>query len=257
MTVLNNPTLFTYRHGEFLQFMKNVLAIYGQYDNAALQLLDQVNALQSTTDALNAVFQPQLSSELTPELSNLDIRRDKALMGIKIYLESQLYQEEANRLAAAQNLLDNYRSHGDRIDKLSYQQETAVVNALLQDWSSEQLADDIVTLELTNWVEQLTQLNQDFDEKYVKRAQQTAPPAEIDAKRALIREAYLELSQRTAAFSLVSPDPVQYEKIIGMLNGLIDDYNNAVTQRLSGRGSDTEGSTPQTATTPVSETSAE
>ena len=245
---LNTPVLSNYRHGEFLQFMKNVLDIYAPFDAAALSIDAQVNALQTTTDAMDIVFQPQLGSEITPELTQLDDRRDKALIGIRAYIESHLYSEDSALFNAAQNLLDNYNSHGDKIYRLSYQQETAVVNALLQDWSAGHLADDVQTLGLTTWIALLTQLNKEFNDKYVKRAQETAPPAEIEAKRNIIREAYSELTRRTAAFSLVAADTVQYEKIISMLNSLIDDYNLAVTQRLSGRGSDTEGSTPDVPT---------
>ena len=252
--ILTTPTLSNYRHGEFLQYMKNVLQVYEPFDASALSIDAQVNALQSTTDALDAVFQQQLGSEITPELTQLDDRRDKALIGIKTYLESQLYREETDRYHAAENLLDNYRSHGDKIYRFSYQQETAVINAMLHDWSSGQLLTDTQTLGLTPWIDLLTQLNKDFNEKYVKRAQETAPPAEIEAKRAAIREAYSELTQRTLAFSLVAADPTPYQKIIGMLNGLTDDYNNAVTQRLAGRGSDTEGSTSETPTDTPAET---
>lgn len=242
MDTLNNPTLFNYRHGEFLQFMKNVLNVYAQFDTTALMLADKTSKLQIATDFLDEVFQPQLASELTPELSNLDARRDKALMGIKIYLESQLYREEPERLKAAQNLLANYASHGDRIDKLSYQQETAVLHAMLRDWNEDQLQHDKETLEITHWVDLLEVINKDFDHKYVKRAQETAPPAEIEDKRAKLREAYNDLTQDTIAYSRVAADKAPYLKIINMLNGLIDDYNLAVTQRLAGRSSDTENS---------------
>lgn len=251
MNSLSTPTLGHYRNGEFLQFMKNVLRVYQAFDTSTLLLADKVSVLQTATDAMDVVFQPQLAQELTPELFNLDTRRDKALMGIKIYLESQTYREESERLTAAQNLYANYISHGERIDKLSYQQETAVIDALLQDWSEGALLAAIQTLGLTDWVSLLTQLNQDFDAKYVQRAQQSPKPADILQKRSVIKTAYEELTEDTVAYSRVAADKTPYLAIINGLNGLIDDYNLAVTQRLTGKSTDTEGSTVETPTPTV------
>ncbi|MCC7521202.1 MAG: hypothetical protein IT220_06170 [Flavobacteriaceae bacterium] len=248
MNNLTTPNLFNYRHGEFLQFMKNVLKVYGQVDTATLSLADKASKLETFTRALDEVFQPQMAQELTPELSNLDLRRDKALMGIKIYIDSQTYREESERVMAAQNLFANYISHGERIDKLSYQQETAVIQAMLQDWREGNLLAATQVLDLTSWIDLLNQLNKEFDEKYVKRAQEAPQPAEMDQKRLAIKSAYEDLTMDTVAFSRVAADREPYLNIIKSLNGLIDDYNLAVTQRLAGRGTDTEGVQPETPT---------
>lgn len=242
MNLLSNPTLAAYRHGEFLQFMKNVLSVYSDFDLTSLLLADKANLLQENVSTMGSVFQPIMAHEITAELANLDNLRDKALMGIKAFLESQFYRDEEDILDAAQNLYDNYISHGERIDRLSYQQETAVINALLHDWEEPPLQTAVQTLQIGFWVEKLRLLNTDFNNKYVKRALETPPPAEIDAKRIAIKKAYEDLTSDTVAYSRVAADKTVYQTIIKNLNGLIDDYNTAVAQRLAGRGTDTEGS---------------
>ena len=62
------------------------------------------------------------------------MRRNKALMGIKLHLNSFSYSEETEIVKVACSLMANDLSHGDKIDKLSYQQATAVIDALLTDW---------------------------------------------------------------------------------------------------------------------------
>lgn len=240
MNTLSNPTLSSYRHGEFLQFMKNVLSVYNNFDLTTLSLSNPAQLLQESVTAMEVAFQPIMAHELTSELANLDTRRDKALMGIKAFLESQFYREETEIYEAAKNLYDNYISHGERIDRLSYQQETAVIDALLKDWSEESLHTAVQTLQIDFWVEKLRTLNTDFNIKYVKRAQDTPKPAELDTKRTVIKKTYEELTADTVAYSRVATDKQPYQDIINGLNGLIEDYNMAVNLRLAGKGTDTE-----------------
>jgi len=243
MSILITANLGHYRNGEFLQFMKNVIAIYGKYDTTTLLLQDRLDLLTTTTAALDEVFMSSAAHELTPELQLLDQRRDKALMGIKLHLESLTYREEESIVKGAQLLTANYLSHGDRIDKLSYQQETAVIDAMLHDWNTApNLAAAITTVNISTWVALLQQLNNTFNTQYIIRAQTTVQPSQIDEKRLVIRSAYQELTLDTMSYSRIATNKAEYNSIIDGLNGLINDYNNAVALRLAGRGSDTEGS---------------
>jgi hypothetical protein len=53
-----------------------------------------------------------------------------------------------------------------------------------------------------------------------------------------MREAYEEIVFDTVSYSRVAADKTQYLAIINGLNGLIADYNQAVTLRLAGRSTD-------------------
>lgn len=243
MNTIITANLGSYRNGEFLQFMKNVIAIYNKYDTNALLLNTRLQALSASTDALDEVFMSATAHELTPELQILDQRRDKALMGIKLHLESLTYREEEALVKAAQLLLTNYLSHGGRIDKLSYQQETAVVDALLHDWNtSANLTTAITATGIASWVALLNEVNTTFNTRYIDRAQTSVQPSQIEEKRTVMRNAYNELILDTVSFSRVAADKSPYLTIIDGLNGLITDYNQAVALRLAGKGSDTEGS---------------
>ena len=93
-----------YRNGEYLQFMKNVLAIYQNYDTDALHLAARVQALTSSVTTMNEVFMAATAHELTPELQQLDQRRDRALVGIRLYLDCMSYKEQDAIVKAAQLL---------------------------------------------------------------------------------------------------------------------------------------------------------
>ena len=234
-----------YRNGEYLQFMKNVLTIYQKFDLDALHLTSRVQVLTDSTASMNEVFMSITAHELTPELQLLDQRRDKALIGIRLYLDCMTYKEEDTVVKAAQLLQANYFSHGDRIEKLSYQQETAVTDALLNDWASNpSLVAAQTTINITDWVALLKELNTQFNQLYVNRGQTTLKPGQIEEKRTQMRTAYDELALDTMSYARIAEDKTSYLEIIDDLNGLIGDYNQSVTLRLSGRSTDSEVTTP-------------
>ena len=234
-----------YRNGEYLQFMKNVLTIYQKFDLDALHLTSRVQVLTDSTASMNEVFMSITAHELTPELQLLDQRRDKALIGIRLYLDCMTYKEEDTVVKAAQLLQANYFSHGDRIEKLSYQQETAVTDALLNDWATTpSLVAAQTTINITDWVALLKELNTQFNQLYVNRAQTTLKPGQIEEKRTQMRTAYDELALDTMSYARLADDKTSYFEIIDDLNGLIGDYNQSVTLRLSGRSTDSEVTTP-------------
>ena len=247
METLETAVFSTYRNGEFLQFAKNGIKILKDYDLVGLSLDQRGNIYSKAVDKMDVVFQPILSSELTPDLSLLDTRRDNCIMGIRTFLDSQEYREEPEIVAAAKLLKSNMASRADRIDKLSYQQETAVTSSLVKDWGEGSLKDAVVLLQLTAWVGLLGDINTKFDTIYVERAKNAPQPADIENKRAEIINAYEELTKDVVAYSRIAADKEPYLKIIRQFNGLIKDYNDAAAQRLATRSTDEDG-TPNTDT---------
>ncbi|HLO54730.1 MAG TPA: hypothetical protein VK169_10600 [Saprospiraceae bacterium] len=68
MYTVSTALFGNYRNGEYLQFMKNVVAIYGNYDTNALLLQARLQTLTGATKALDDVFMATTAHELTPEL---------------------------------------------------------------------------------------------------------------------------------------------------------------------------------------------
>jgi len=83
-------------------------------------------------------------------------------------------------------------------------------------------------------------LNTQFNAQYISRAQTTLKPGQIDEKRSLMRQAYEDLILDKVSYSRKAGDKTLYLEIIDGLNGLIGDYNQSVTLRLSGRSTDTD-----------------
>ena len=234
ITVLFNQ----FRNGEFLQFTKNSSAIIDSYDLEALKLAGTKSKLDSQIESLDTVFKPISGAELTSELQELDIRRDKALMGIKNMLQSCQYREEEEVVEAAGLLLDSYNSFDQRIDKLPYQQQTAITHAFIKEVKEkEKLSSTLETASIAQWFTLLEELNNSFDETYVERSKASLPPANIQEKREAIQELYTSLTADIEAYARVAENKEAYLPLIEDLNALIDDYNQAALNRLSGRSS--------------------
>lgn len=227
-----------YRNGEFLQLMKNILNVINLFDIAILGLTNRVATFSEGVQALNEAFQPQRGEELSSELKTLDTRRDKSLMGIKLFLQSCLYREEEAITKAATMLLENYESHAKRMDKLPYQQETAVVNSFIKDLENNtELTEALDTVALSSWVALLKELNLSFDNTYVDRAKTITESAGIEDKRKTIKDAFTNLADDIEAYARISENKEAYVPIITAINGLIEDYNLAVQSRFNGTSS--------------------
>ncbi|MFZ1706007.1 MAG: DUF6261 family protein [Saprospiraceae bacterium] len=236
MIKINSATLGSFRNGEYLQFMKNVMVIYGKYDTKKLKLDHRLAELANATESMNAVFMNVTAHEITPELKLLDTLRGNTIKGIKWFLESQQLRLEPEKIKAASQLLANYKSHGESIERLSYQQETAVMDALLYDWTNmTALMDAIITLDLTDWVNQLITQNREFDQKYLERAETSIPPTQMETKKALIKVAYDELSKDIQSLARVDDNKAIYIEIIEKLNGLISRYKTSANLRIATR----------------------
>ncbi|MFZ1702741.1 MAG: DUF6261 family protein [Saprospiraceae bacterium] len=232
MKKLKTATLSSYRSGEFLQFMKNVVSVYQTHNAPSLGLEKRLSTLQLSLVELDIVFVNATGHKITGVLKELSSKRSKTVTGLRSYLESQQLFEDPTKAKAANLIMANFRMHCGNLKKASNQEKTALINAMIHDWTSEvPLQEAVVALDLQAWIKPLEALNNEFDEQHVMRSRTALPLIKSNEKKKVIRAAYLELVKDTESFARVSPDNLVYELIIKDLNGLTDDYNKPVSLR--------------------------
>ena len=104
---------------------------------------------------------------------------------------------------------------------------------IVNDWETKpELAAAITSLGLTSWVDELKTANKLYEQKYLERTQAygNANPDTLKAKRDETMVAYYELRKFIDANSVVNSGAA-YEKLIGELNALIDQYNELLNTR--------------------------
>ncbi|MBL0683800.1 DUF6261 family protein [Aquimarina mytili] len=237
---MNTPYLNRYRNGEFLQYMKDILELVNQQDVDALQLTSQKNALEPIVNNINTVFQQSQGSTLTQEIIALDERRDRAIIGIRGASEAFTYHYDQGMAEAANTVLTSITTHGDGISRLSYQQETAILGSVVQDFETEiELKTAIMKLGLTKWVAELKNANDSFASKYLDRVGQAAanPTADIAELRSNATEAYRTLVAHIKAHATLGTAK-GHAIILDQIDILAGQYNQVIENRSSNSAND-------------------
>lgn len=250
--------LSRYWNAEYRTFMNNVLAIVTEAKATTLLVSAKRAALKEQVESFNQSYIAPSANPVTSELESLDIRRDRAISGLKLLTENySINHYDENIRMAASNLISNINSYGDQIAKQRYQMETGTLDKIIQDWE-EDLADDVAICELTAWLDELKTANLQFNTKYVIRAQQIADDTGIAAGilRPAIDEAYHQLTASINARAQIADDEgntaliTEYNSVIAGLNVLTEQYNLAAEGRTS-NPTDTEIDPNPTQPTPM------
>ncbi len=233
------PKLESYRKGDLVQYFNNVLEIVTEDRAATLNITDQRKTLADVMERFNTSWQPSKGSELTPQIQQLDDERDSLFLGLKKTVDAwAVHHYDAEKKNAAFLIADKIGAHGALLHKLRYQQETATLNALILDFTNE-LADKVALLGLTQWVEKLQAVNTTFNEKYLERAK--ALSAEQDGVVLQLRsestQAFQQLinifEARMAIAKIEGGNFNAYETVNNELNEITEQYNEAIQKHNS------------------------
>ncbi|SEB35761.1 hypothetical protein SAMN04489761_0090 [Tenacibaculum sp. MAR_2009_124] len=237
---ITTPNLEKYRKGDVVQYFNNVLEILTPERATNLQLENHRMALASTMASFIPNWQQSKGSELTPQIAELDAQRDASFVGLKLTVSawaSNHYNE--NLKNAAFLISDKIASYGADVQLLRYQEETATLSAIINDLETDLIAE-VTSLELTQWVSHLKNLNNSFNEKYVARAQnlsveQEGLVAEI-RKRAVSEFKTLKnlfIARATIAQVDGLPNIGLFDTVANEWNTLTDQYNTAVLRSFN------------------------
>lgn len=238
------------RNAEYLQLMIDVLKLVFQNNPTALKVLDEYNALQASTTAIEAIFKTEQSSPLTPIIEGLDIRRDDAIMGIFTSIVANTYHF-APTVKDAAKILVKYTGiygSGNDVTKLNLQAETATVKSIVTDMETRtDLIAAVTTLSLAPWVAELKTANLLLGDKYIERTTELAGAStdNIKQKRIECNTTYYSLRDMLQSYSIITKGAAPYPKTISEINALIDQYNIIITKRATEPSSDTDTKTSE------------
>lgn len=224
-----------YRNSEFVQYVKNALAIISSSNPEELKVKEQFNATNNPFQELSSLFKKELGSDITIELQEIDKRRDDALNGINANLESLTYHFKKEIRTSAFELIESIKLHGSGLARLPYQSETSVISSIIRKWQSEEEKKQALqNLGLEEWVTELENANKLFDERFLARIREQANDPEITVAtlRKETTEAFRTLQEHLDAHALLTSDE-KYDKLIKELNTLTESYNQTVLERVA------------------------
>lgn len=231
---MNTPYLVRYRNGEFLQYMTDVLQLIDSQNAKTLKLEVQVGALQPLVTQIDNAYKQSQGSHLTQEVTALDETRDRYLTGIRSVIEGYTYHYDAAYANAAKTLLAILSAHGERIQKLSYREETAVLDSIFKDFEDHTAAKAVQTLHLTTWIAELKASNARFTEAYLQRVSEAAayPLANVPELRLQATEAYRALVKHIQAHRTLGGVQA-YTTLVNEIDVLAGQYNQVIDNRRS------------------------
>lgn len=248
--MLVTPLLEKYRKGDLVQFFNNVLEILTEEQATTLKIAPQRVALDGVMKHFNDSWHPERGSELTPQIQELDTERDTLFLGLKLTIDAwAAYHYEKEKRNAAFLISDKIASYGADLQKVRYQQETAILNSLLEDFNNE-LSSEVQLLGLTDWVAKLKAVNTQFNEKYVERTLATSTEQEgkvlelrKEATKAFRKLKALFEARMAIAQVEESADLPTYEVVENALSRLAEQYNDAVVRATDMHKQENEGKT--------------
>jgi hypothetical protein len=183
-------------------------------------------------EALEQIRKSRYSSEIV----KFDASRDHVWVGLSETVRSDLHHFDENKRTAAERLMILFDHYGNLAIK-PYNEETATISNFLQDIRGKYAAE-IVTLDLTGWLNELERTNTEFETAVLERNSEYAGKTDLnmlDIRRQTDR-AYLDIVERIEALCLVQGDD-KFEPFIKTLNTNIERYKTAINRRSGSKNS--------------------
>lgn len=150
---INIPQL---RNNEFLQFFNDINNRCSRFNLSELKLDEVVENLNNTTKVLEQAYNKDNSSQVTEKLTISDGLRDNDLVGIRTICEGYSYSRNTEIAQAAKLVLHSIDRHGSSLQRLNYQAETTVIDAIVKSWEQEtELTQALNKLSLNVWANEL------------------------------------------------------------------------------------------------------
>lgn len=227
--------LKTLRNGEFLQFIRDTAETLERHGIVELNLTEQHEAMLLKYEETRELYAPMRANPLTRDLRLINLRRNRAITGIRSAIKTFSYHFDAEKNAAAKRLAKHQLHYGKNIIKENVMAKTGIISLMVADWETKPvLAADLTSLGLSEWKDELKAANMVYDDIFIVRIRQKAAKnkATMKQKREETLEAYYDVREMLEAYALTNPEKEVYQSTIKNLNALIKQYNVVLHKRM-------------------------
>lgn len=240
------PALRLFSNSEFIRYQKNVIKLCNKFNPGELKIDKQVEGLQSILEPMEALFIQKRAHATTQVLLELDARRDRAVVGIRTVAEGYALHFDPALAEAGRTLVKGIDKYGSRISKFNYMAETQALDGLSRDFANDAAMVAVTAkLGLQAWVAELTEANNRFDDNYVDRTADYGdrPTTSLGELRAGVTEKYVALVANVTAHATLNLTEGRYVRLINGLDKLSEQYEKAVSGRITDMDEVDTGST--------------
>ena len=249
--------IYNLRNNEHFEFMTRIVTLVDNFGASALKIEAQLAALKAALvtedDLLNRISQ----SLLTKEINEADAARDEIYYGLlKVVRGNEAHFNNDVRKAAERvlHLIENYGA--GKVAHMTVDEESSIVYNICKDLI-EKYAEDVVTLAILQWIQELKRRNKVVQDLLVNRIEQNDPNrtklmmkdvrAEVDAAYGLLSDAVFAQGF-VASLGTDAELTEKYSTMIGRWNDAIDRTENILAARRgrakAKKEEEAEGETP-------------
>jgi hypothetical protein len=215
-----------------LKYFTAVRELIKKFNAERLKITAQFVIFSTCIDKEDLAFKVIRKSNLSTLKKKSDKARDTIVLGIKDALKSALrhFDEEVSEAAQRLKIVFDTYNNPKPIIGLPYDDETLVINNLLDEFE-DKYASDVQKTGLSTWVEELRFRNDAFDRLATAYNEQQAEKPAVQAKevRRETDKAYQDIITIISAFVIMEGED-SYAPFVNELNSLIKHYNSLVAQ---------------------------
>ena len=231
---LVNVQVSSLRHAEFTQFITRFL---DDVEKEALDFKNEdvitalVKKIKSALPAYQASLGQIRASEKSASISAADELRDADLQALRDALKpyrAAKREEEKAAYASLKRLFDQYKDAHQK----HYEEETALIVSLLDKLKTAPYKDQLDTLAIGKFVDNLTESHTAFEQLFASRSQEKLQKVSYDVKqlRKEVATPYQQLADYVEILSQVKSDEF-YQNVLSVLNNSRKYYADILARR--------------------------
>ncbi len=233
--MIKNFKISHLRNSEFVQFHQDILDTLKKQPIAELKLETVVQPYEQQQVKIAEAFKLSRKSDITKELQGLDQNRDDVFTGLSYFILANTYHYNEEYRTAANKLKEFIDWHGKNVARMNYSSETSTISSILGKCeSNSELKLCIEKLELSEWLKELENINNNFHNVYLSRVEEKAASSDvrISELRKLVQNSYQKVQDFINAFALIDGEE-KYEPVMSRINIIVDEYNQRILNRKS------------------------
>ena len=227
------------RNAEYYNFAYSVMRCFTADLKTDYKFTKRYDKLNDSMILFEGIFNKNKKAKETPEVQSADKARDAVFIGIKQLIKGFLRSGDPGQKAAAEKiqfLLEPYKG----ANATGYEANSGSIHKFLSDVKQEDVYHYITMLNLNYQIDELTTLNDAFDEIFHKRAESYLATHDADNLLEIRRKmnvAYRDLIAKVDALYLIAddddaePTKVKLGSLIDQINAIILQMSRTISRR--------------------------
>ena len=221
------------RSAEYYQFMLTVMHCFTVELKTKYKFIDRYEKLNDSKVLFETIFNKSKKAKETPEVQSADKARDTVFIGLKQIIQGFLRAGDPGQKAAAEKILFLLEPYKNAY-KAGQEANSGLLHKFIADIKQADIYNYVTMLNLNHQIDELTALNDAFDEIFYKRGESylAVKDAENLGKiRRTMNIAYHDLIAKANALYLIADD--DSDKSVKEDIGALIDHINAIILQMS------------------------